>query len=421
MFVINLFEYVNKQNTESLAPSYNWCNPNYEAERYNSHFPTDRSNKDNRPLDILKADEGFEIISYSKNWTGQNLKAIYAEVLNNKHGIEIEYLDSIIIYPGAPPSNLAGAWGCYNSIIEDIEYAINFPTISNDLLKYSYPLEKGQICLYYGDKINHVSEMARTLSHEYGHHYTFHHFNKPCDTDPSKTFWDIYYELRGLDAYPQVKKDIDVSNGQEYRDQHMWFLHEIAAEDYWQLMGSSEYKSVKEYIDIEMALKKYIVDSTYKWDVDFDNNTINVYPQENYIIPLAYEIEGLNSFFSSFIDNGYKDTDSINVSKPKLTYKKVQKRDHTYYQFEWTECSADDDALYTLVALDYGDNILYPIKTVTGKESKSAKIGKVAIDTADGTWYWDDNIGRGKKCFRVYVIFNDGHMVSSDPLYIDFD
>ena len=49
-------------------------------------------------------------------------------------------------------------------------------------------------------------------------------------------------------------------------------------------------------MDVEAALQNSIDEYEYSWNIDFDENTINVYPQENYIIPLPQEVKGLDTF-----------------------------------------------------------------------------------------------------------------------------
>lgn len=407
----------------SRADTYNWHNPNFKyiSVKSISHDLAYTDDIYETPLDILKADEGFEIVSYSKNWTGEVLNALYRELLKNRHGSEIEYLDSIIVYPDSPPSDISGAWGSYNTASEDMEYIFKISPIYDAQLRFFMSLEKGQICLYYGDLIDDVSQMARTLSHEYGHHYTFHYFSNPYDENSLHSLWDEYYEIRGLNEYEQVKTKISLQEGQDYRDNHMWFLHEIAAEDYWLLMGSTSYKTVREYMDVEAALQNSIDEYEYSWNIDFDENTINVYPQENYIIPLPQEVKGLDTFFNSFIDPEYEGKKDRDICRPELTYMKVENKNDSYYQFEWTDCGADKDALYTFVGIDNVGNILYPIKTVRAGEPREAKIGRVSLETLYSIWSLEDGIAEGNKYFRLYVIYDDGHMVSSDPIYIEFD
>lgn len=421
--VISVIIIVNYTDRYVADSEYSWHNPNSKYIRIRSTSSVLEYTEDigETPLDILKTDEGFEIVSYSKNWTGKALDELYMELLNNRHGIEIEYLDKINIYPDIPPSDIPGAWGSYSTTQENLEYIIKFPPIYDAQLKNFIPIEKGEICLYYGDLIDDISQMSRTLSHEYGHHYTFHYFGNPYIESFSDSLWKKYYEIRELYEYKQVKTDLLFQEGQDYRNNHMWFLHEIAAEDYLQLMGSSCYKTVKRYVDVETALQNSMKEYDYSWNIDFDENTINVYPQENYIIPLPHEIEGLDTFFNSFIDPDYEGKKHKAISRPQLTYKKVSDRWGDYYQFEWTECNNDEYALYTLVGIDHINNILYPIKTVGSGEPKVAKIGKISRESSYGIWSLDDYIAEGNKYFRVYVTYENGSMLSSDPVHIEFD
>jgi len=206
-----------------------------------------------------KASEYLEIISYSKKWDVAKLKQLHEELLKNKHGQEIDYLYQIIVF-GKPGVNQIAS----NEYIKrEFKHNVRFPSLPDDW-GISYELVLSVMRLYNGDAKTTIKDFAGSMSHEYGHHFTYYYF-----------FYDEglrgteYEKIRKL---PQELVRYDWSHGElDYRYNHAWYIVEIAAEDYVQIMGSP------------LAKKTRV--------------------QENDSIPLAREVEGLKEFFLKFIEN----------------------------------------------------------------------------------------------------------------------
>lgn len=145
--------------------------------------------------------ESIMFVSYSEKWDEENLKELYKELIQNKHGKEISLLQEVQIQGGS--LNGSAAKGRFSALTDTIT-------------------------LYHGDKQTDASSYRDTLSHEYGHHFAYHYVK-------SHHFpFSEWSKLRGLEDAP-VRWDAfwNYSDGD-----HMWYPQEIMADDYVLLYGS---------------------------------------------------------------------------------------------------------------------------------------------------------------------------------------
>lgn len=164
-----------------------------------------------------RGDSGVAFISYSTKWnTIEKLKALETELLKNKHGEELRLLSTINIFPDYPAGQ--DVLGQYFA-----EYTYGSKSVSLS------PNRK--IYLYGGDKYSTVENIAPTMSHEYGHHFTFYHLFKKEHLVPSKWKDSQYAQIRHMTQYEPFNQ-----NPVPYK----WDLSEILAEDYVELFGSSK-------------------------------------------------------------------------------------------------------------------------------------------------------------------------------------
>lgn len=162
-----------------------------------------------------KGASGVTIESYSPKWrTTAQLKALEAELLANKHGSELSLLGKIMIFPDYPAGeNVLG------------QYFAEYQTGKTLSL-----LPNRVIHLYGGNDFTTVAQMATTLAHEYGHHFTYYYLINKEQLQPNDWLRSKYAAARELFRYPSVH--VDGSGAYE------WSLPEILAEDYVQLFGS---------------------------------------------------------------------------------------------------------------------------------------------------------------------------------------
>ena len=138
---------------------------------------------------------GFSIVSQSEKWTGEKLVKVYDELLNNKHGDEIMYISKIVIYPGPSDIGLTDSNVAGTHSQERSEYRVFFdlPALVPSSMEYKIKSSLSVIELYNMDAYDDISQAARTISHEYGHHYTMFYFLQ----DDAAAAASDYYTLRG--------------------------------------------------------------------------------------------------------------------------------------------------------------------------------------------------------------------------------
>lgn len=348
------------------------------------------------------------IYSHSDEWKRNGLVEIYEELLKNVHGDEMDYLKEIILKPGAAANgDFAGE---YFEKSEALTTAVVFnPIIDSTFIDFAV-VEYGYIHLYNMDDYTNVKEISKTLSHEYGHHFTFHHI---FTGDNEIRENSDYYELRKLIDYPEA---IDYTDYEQYLEMHAWDISEIAAEDYVQLMGSLTSKDIGEYMDIKEAL--------YTPDMEYVGETLsshyNVFAQENPVIPMAEQVAGLEGYFHSFIDEDYVEQ---YTQYPPIVIEAQKKRSRgkTSYVLTWNELESDSEVIYTVVCYNANGSIYSAIKTVSGEEELSAVIGTPVRRKGSYIYWWDDGTMDEDRIVRVHAfIVEQGIIIGSEPYYFDF-
>jgi hypothetical protein len=351
--------------------------------------------------------EGFRIVSHSEKWTGDKLKEIYKEMLNNAHGTELQYINSVIVYPYQEEWGDSTILGTQSAKDTLYEVSLGLPAVIPDTAKYSLTSSTSDITLYNMDSYDTAAEAARTIAHEYGHHFTRFYFLKDGvnyrETD--------YYKLRGLSKYSKAKVYVKPS---DYKKYYAWDILEMAAEDYVQILGSKNAKQQEEYMDAEYWLHS----GSVKNKITVDNNDYNVLPQNNTFIPLASQVKGLDSYFHSFIKDGYESPDR-QYPEIKIKFKKQSANGFTYYNVTWNAIPGAKGALYTLLCYKKDGSLFAPVKTVRAGGKMTAVIGTPSY-LAMSIFYWDDHITDASRYFKVTVLLKDGTVISSKPVLKSF-
>lgn len=362
---------------------------------------------------------GFPIISFSDKWTGEKLEDIYDELIKNKHGDEMKLLSGVILYPGKSKTDkdIAVA-GTHVTHFAQFPVFFYLPGLVPESMKYALTSQQSVIELYNMDGYKTVAEVAKTLSHEYGHHFTIHYFLSSDDAARESE----YYRLRNIDAYG---REVFFDDVDDYYENHMWSIYEMAAEDYVQLMGSPNAKQTRQFFDV--------------FDVLYYNSknpkattaVYNVFPQENIHMPLADEVPGLRSYFYSFIG----EESNADVFPPAdFNIRREKKTNHgrTYYDITWDKTTRDKNSLYTLVCYNENGQVFQVVRTVRGNEEPRARVGTAAIEkaTETGTSYQflelqdtltGETITDKERYFKLYVLWPDGRMQSSKLYKLNFD
>lgn len=357
-----------------------------------------------------KTPMGFSIVSNSDKWTGEKLVDIYNELLNNKHGDEMMYVGEVEIFPGASDmdSENTVVAGTQTSKQENYPVFFNMPGLVPDSLKYTIDPKVSIIKLYNMDKYSSAAEAARTIAHEYGHHYTMFYFLQNKDAALNSE----YYKLRDLG---NIGHDVIFEDWDTYMENYDWDIYEIAAEDYVQLMGSPNARVIEHYKDVNDILRT----GKDGYKVAADDRTVNLFPQKNIFIPLADDVAGLRDYYYSFIGM----ENSLPALQPadfNLKMSGHTKNGYTYYNITWTKTSVDKDALYTLVCYDLKGNVFWPVKTVFGDEEPLATVGTASTIRGDYIYSMSDDVPKEDRIFKLYLLLPDGRMQASEPFNADF-
>jgi hypothetical protein len=195
--------------------------------------------------------------SYSPKWsTTDQLKALEEELLQNKHGEELSYLGEVIIFPDYPAGKQV--LGQYFA-----QYEINSKTYSKDR----------NIHLYGGNDFTSVEDLSYTLSHEYGHHFSYYHMIQGQKLLPQDWMTSDYVESRELSTIEGVHSSVS--------GDYKYSMAEIMAEDYVQLFGS------------ETAIKQGL--------------------QMNMDIPTPFETEEVKTYWNDILGESYNPKENMNL------------------------------------------------------------------------------------------------------------
>ncbi|MDD2592130.1 MAG: hypothetical protein PHG99_07525 [Erysipelotrichaceae bacterium] len=351
-----------------------------------------------------QSDDGITMTSYSDIWNTEKLKQLYEELRLNKHGEEFTLLNEVIVY-GEADSYAAGV---QSNNLKKVKLNLKWPALA-DNSEIPFFIYMGTIRLYNGDYYTTVADMAHVLSHEYGHHFTFYHFFNGDDVDNSE-----YESIRNFDS----EVFYNWSHATHYYANHHWYLIEIAADDYVQLMGSPMTRSVSSYTDIQQNI--YNEQKNVRWWSY--NGTI----QGNLLLPFADEVDGLKAYFYSFIDEELSEGTIYEKKsfKPRITkgyshHDSISGAlDFIHYVISWDDIY--QDAIYTLVCCDEDGSNMTPIKTVYPNQSNKAYIGTVSYETYDMIYWRYDNLDKGIKKFIVTALLPDDTLYKSEVLTYEF-
>ncbi|MDQ0244820.1 hypothetical protein J2S09_002391 [Bacillus fengqiuensis] len=178
---------------------------------------------------IYESPTGLTVKSYSPKWNTVNqLKEVEKELLKNKHGEEIDLLGQVVIFPDFPAGK--SVLGQY---FAEYEYSKKDVDLLSDRT----------IHLYGGNEFSTIDSIAQTLSHEYGHHFTFYHLFEDESLLPENWLDSDYAEARDLSDYPEA----NTGDGD-----YEWMMSEILAEDYVQMFGSEN--ALKDHMQFNAQL-----------------------------------------------------------------------------------------------------------------------------------------------------------------------
>ncbi|GAW31272.1 S-layer homology domain-containing protein [Carboxydocella sp. JDF658] len=316
---------------------------------------------------IYTAPDGKEIVSLSSAWSDPGkLQALYYELKNNVHGKEWDYLGGVVIYPDYPLGR--GVGGLY------------VPELGWDSRGQRYVTPKRPIFLFGGDEQTELADVAKTMAHEYGHHFTVYYFWTKYGVTFDNYWRTPWYDIR------QGIRDPRVNNGS-----HAWDPAEIAADDYAQLFGSPQARQFTKFT------------SQFGY---FSSSSYNLSPQENLALPLAAQVPGLEAYWRQLAGLPAATNQPPKPPQLALTGSGQDERGH-YLTFSWSQ--AVDDRYpasleYTLVYHGPNDTLAAPVAYTFGDNREA----RFYLGRETGSYY-----------FRVFARDASGYVVSSPILAIN--
>ena len=363
-------------------------------------------------LYFFEAPEGFAIISHSPAWNSSMLTQLYYELMQNEHGDEINFLYEIVVYPQEEENMLA----TFNQSTTAMSFFIQFPAFPDDFT-VNFPQDIGSINLYGGDTKTTIESMAGSLSHEYGHLFTFYYMLRADENDRDSFAGTTYARMRQAIGYDLITS---ATPGRDYMQQRHRYLFEIAAEDYVQLMGSPTTRQVVDFVDVRQILNGAERPASV-------HGARNAFPQENMMIPLANEIPDLKEYFYSFINRRPRTpAEEQRTVALQIQHNSVQHhlesgfRTAVYYIITWN--TPYRNAIYTLICYDPENYSGWgiPIKTVHPGQTTSAVIGEYVLEQGNQVISMDDGNAHGVKVFLVIAALPDGTYYTSEKLEYQF-
>ncbi|HZK33726.1 MAG TPA: hypothetical protein VFD33_00260 [Bacillota bacterium] len=362
-----------------------------------------------------QADNGIEVISYTDKWVDLGLIRVYDELMNNVHGMEMDYLDRIEIHAGSSPETAHNVMATYQIEKQEEHIGVNLKGFFPDDYELPIKLDKGVIRIYKGEERQAIEDIAVDLSHEYGHHFTLYHFGETF-TRPEYFRTSEYYNIRGLEDYPLVNAEAS-----HELEMHRWSIYELAAEDYRQILGSDTGRRITGFKDIKQKKGQDL----YLPINEVSIRDYNAIGQMNWDLPTAFHNSVLVDYFYAFTHKGdvYKRSLPLMADQadelPGLDYSISPLGDYYQTKFYWDRSTGPEDAIYTLVA--YRDDKVIPIKTVFPGQDPLAYIGTVYYEEDGYIYYYQDGLDSGQLSFRLQVLLPDGRNLSGHMISIDFD
>ncbi len=353
----------------------------------------------------------IQFISYSRQWDEAKLEELAYELFNNVHGDEIAYVARVELHNG----NYDEYAGLHRNSYEKYSLPVTLNNLLPDDMTIDFSTLSSVIILTGADENTTVASMARTLSHEYGHHFTQYYFGF------NGTATDMVTKYALLRNEPDAPVYAVVTDWDYYIANHMWDIQEIAAEDYVFLMGSPLARQQIDYLDNSELVSLYANNlSKYNEYLEEPLAAINAYPHENPELESPSQVEGLAEYYYSFVDEDAPEYSKVTSDYGTMDLNITQTASDSY-NITWVCPWPYMNISYTLVAYDEYDYILKPIKTITGDEDAIAKFGVQKLVSGQSEYTIDDTLDTlGHIRFRIVVTFSDGSVIFSDPYDVMF-
>jgi len=350
--------------------------------------------------------EDIHFVTTIKDWNEEKLEEVAKELFANTHGEEIRYVQAVAIEEGLGFNYSSSQQTVYPIYEMPVSIYSFFP----DNNKYDYRLKQSFLSVSGITELTKIEGYAQLLSTAYGHHYVQYHFGLQGFEEDDDT---EYYKLRS-GRIGNYKIKLEVKDNDEYFKNYVWYLKEIAANDYMYLMGS---QNAHRTVDFDKLYKDY---DYYRYNKDVDYMEAdpffqwcrNATPHINPVIELPHEVDGLSEYFYSFVDAEVPAYTKIDVNKIRL---RAVQSDEIYHKFQWETPFDQEGVTYTLVVYDNRDNVLIVLRDVGGyNEGPTAKIVRKKH------YNWLDLESGAEIRARIIVNFPDGSVGISNLVQVRY-
>lgn len=355
--------------------------------------------------------ENIDFVSYSDTWDSAKLESLAHELFANAHGEEIAYVAKVELHD----DNYDEYAGLHRSSYEKYSLPISVNRLFPSGMTIDFSTLSSVIVLTGANKNTTVASMARTLSHEYGHHYTQYYFGfRGTLTDMSTKYASLRKE-QGAPIYAVV------TDWDYYIQNHMWDLQEIAAEDYVFFMGSPQAKQQIDFLDNKELASLYAAsEKQYNEYTEQPMASGNSYPHENPLLKAPSQVNNLADYYYSFVSMEAPDYTKLTADYGDMSMNMTQTSAGSY-TMTWVSPWPYNNITYTLVAYDSANYMLKPIKTINGDENAIANFGLQKTIQNQHEYTIDDTLDTlGYIKFRIVVTFSDGSVVFSDAYDVQF-
>ena len=294
--------------------------------------------------------EGIHFVTSAYAWNEERLQGVAEELFSNTHGDEIKYVEAVIL------ENTYGyRYSCdfdnsYISYEIPVSYFNLFPekSIFYDTYKKSY-------LTLYVNRMTLAEDIAQPLSQAYGYHYVNYYMDLQGTEDDKET---EYYNLRAA-GNENIRFGLTCPEDfDDYKDNYIWYLYEIAANDYMYLMGSEAAHRING-VPLENAVdrqKFYEENDIQPWR-GWNYYYRNYIPHENILLPLPDSVEGLSEYFYSFISAEVPERYEHHIDFTEANFRLSTDRG-LWLLYEWDEVFGDG-AVYRVVFYDEFDDFVF--------------------------------------------------------------
>ncbi|MEX1375879.1 MAG: hypothetical protein AB1Z23_00250 [Eubacteriales bacterium] len=340
-----------------------------------------------------------------ESWGADRLKEVADELFANAHGDEMRYVEAVIIDDTGGYSYSATQDDSYVSYEIPISFYNFFP--DNNVFYNTY--EKSYITIYGIEDFTFVEDFAQPLSTAYGYHFVKYYMGLESTEEDKET---DYYKLR---AEGNDRIRFGVSSQEEfedYKNNYMWYIIELAANDYMYLMGSDNAHRIKGLNKNEKKEReKYYEENDIEVGPKLNYYGRNIIPHINVVLDFPDAVDGLSEYFYGFIGKNAPIFNPTKIDVSKTNFRMHNDR-NKWLIYEWEE-PFGEDAIYRLIIYDEFDRML---NSFMANRQRVSNTPGYQLFYQNGDYNYAEAIGTSIIRARLSVAFPDGSVYLTDPI-----